>query len=355
MFAVGTERAFSESDDRVAAIVDSLDEAALVLDETETVIHLNQAAAETLAVERDQIVGQPFDDVFDRHSMNCARIRSALKGAKGCARDYWQTEFDLNVDACDRTYVLKSACLRRSNGSSFGSLIVLRDASALLNKSRFRNDTVMAVAQELNTPLTSVSLAVGLLQRTGERQTELIREIVEDVDRLNRLSANFLNAIRDEPRSVAFRRVGFDLWTIFNVVSRKFGNWIERRKIKFAVHAERNIEVLGDPPKLLWVIATLVGNAVRYTPEMGEIALTAEKEDNQIRISVWDSGPGIPPQTLELVFGSPSADSELQNLGIGISLAVAKEIMEAHDGRLFAETLERGSRVTLTLPASRDL
>ncbi len=122
------------------------------------------------------------------------------------------------------------------------------------------------------------------------------------------------------------------------------------------MHAERNLRVSGDPLKLLWVIATLVGNAVRYTPEMGNIALTAEEEDDQIRISVWDSGSEIPPQVLELVFDSPTeANSDLQSLGTGISLAIAKEIIEAHGGRLFAETLESGCKVTLTLPTSRDV
>jgi signal transduction histidine kinase len=211
------------------------------------------------------------------------------------------------------------------------------------------------VAQELNTPLTSVSLAVGLLQRTGERQNELIRDIVEDVDRLNHASADFLKIIRAQNRSIGFPQIRFNLWTIIDVVSRKFGKWIERRKIQFAVHAERNLEVSGDPLKLVWVIAILVGNAVRHTPEMGKVALTAEKEAEQIRICVWDSGPGIPPQTLELVFGTPhQTNADIQSLGTGVGLAIAKEIVEAHGGRLFAEKLEGGGRVTLTIPLSKD-
>lgn len=122
------------------------------------------------------------------------------------------------------------------------------------------------------------------------------------------------------------------------------------------MHAERNLGVSGDPLKLLWVIATLVGNAVRHTPEMGAVALTAEKEDEQIRISVWDSGPGIPAQTLELVFGTlREVRGDLQSLGIGVGLAIAREIVEAHGGRLFAEKLEGGGRVTLTVPLSEDV
>jgi signal transduction histidine kinase len=353
---VGTEGAFGDGDDLVAAIVDSLDEAAFVLDEAETVIHLNQAAAEILAVERDQIVGQPFsDDLYHRYN-SCARVRLALKESGSFPAGRRQIELFLNVKGCDRPYILKSACLRRSDGSSCGTLVVLREASELLRKTESKGDTVLAVAQELNTPLTSVSLAVGLLQRTGERQNELIREIVEDVDRLNHASADFLNIVRARNRPIGFRQTRFDLWTIIDVVSRKCGKWIECRQIHFAVHAERNIEVLGDPLKLVWVIATLVGNAVRHTPEMGKVALTAEKGDEQVRICVWDSGPGIPLQTLEMVFGTMrQANTDIQSLGIGVGLNIAKEIVEAHGGRLFAEKLEGGGRVTLTVPVSEDV
>ncbi len=81
--------------------------------------------------------------------------------------------------------------------------------------------------------------------------------------------------------------------------------------------------------------------------------MIAEKEDGQIRISVWDSGPGIPPETLELVFGTlHQVNADSQSLGTGVRLTIAKEIVEAHGGRLFAEKLESGGRVTLTLPLS---
>jgi len=260
------------------------------------------------------------------------------------------------VQGRDHTYLLKQSSLRNSDGNSLGILVVLRDIAELREKSRPRDNAVVVLAQELNTPLTSLSLAVGLLQRSGDRQSELIREIVEDVNRLNHASADFLNVMREQPRSISLRSIKLNLTTVINAVAGKFESRIERRQIQFAVHAESILEVSGDPLKLSWVIATLVDNALRYTPEMGKIDLTAKNEEEQIRVSVWDSGPGIPLQTRELVFGNPhQAGGALQSLGTGISLAIAKEIIEAHGGRLFAEKLEDGCRVTLTLPLSQDI
>jgi PAS domain S-box-containing protein len=352
---MGKETAFSDSDGRVAAIVDSLDEPALVLDETDAVIHLNQAAAEILAIGRDQLIGRPLSHL-DRHCDSCKRIRAALERARSLAPREQQIELDLTVQGRDRSYVLSPAPLRMRDGTSLGTLVLLHDVSTLEDKGRVHDSGIVDAAQRLNTPLTSLSLAVGLLQRERDRQNELIRELAEDVDRLNHASADFLDVIREPPCSIALRSVRFDLRTVFIAVSRKFEDRIEHKKIEFAIRAEGNLKVAGDPLKLAWVIATLVGNALRHSPAKGKIDLTAEKEDDLIRITVWDSGPGIPAKTRELIFGSAPKDGDaLQCLETGFSLSIAREIVEAHGGRLFAERLEESGSVTLTLPLSQEM
>ena len=347
-----TETAVNEKSDRAAAIIDSLDEPALLIDDGDSVIHLNQEAAEVLAVDRDQIIGKTLTDDANYRGVNCARVLAALERAKSNPAN--EHQIDLTVKGRDRTYFLKRALLRTSDDRSLGILVVLHEVSRLREKSRALDNTIVAAAQELNTPLTSLALAVGLLQREREKHNELIREITEDVDRLNHASADFLNTMREQPLLITLPSAEFDLKTVFVVVSRKFEDRIERKKIEFAIHAEGNLQVTGDPLKLSWVIATLVGNALRHTPETGKVDLIAEKEDSLISITVRDSGPGIPPETLDLVFGTPyPATADLLSVGTGISLAIAKEIVEAHGGRIYAETLESGGRVTLILPISR--
>jgi two-component system, NtrC family, sensor histidine kinase KinB len=352
---MGIETAFSYSDDRVAAIIDSLDQPAFVLDETDTVIHLNAAAAEVVNLGRDRLIGCPFDELA-RHCDSCARIRAALKHAGTSSPDELQMELVLAAQGHERNYVLKAAPLRMRDGTSFGILLLLRDASRLDDKSRAQDNGIVSAAQRLNTPLTSLSLAVGLLEREKEKQNELIREITEDVDRLNHASADFLNVMREQPGSIALRSVGVDLRSVFATVSRKFEDRIEHKKIEFAIHAEGNLKVSGDPLKLSWVIATLVGNALRHTPEAGRVDLTAEKEDDLIRITVWDGGPGIRPETRELVFESALENgNDLRLLETGFSLCIAREIVQAHGGRLFAEKLADGGSVTLTLPLAQEV
>ena len=350
---MGTDTAARESDDRAAAIIDSLDEPAFVLDEAGTLIHLNRAAADILAIDRDRIIGQQFSEDIENHSSTCSLVRAALERARSFPLGEQQVELSLTVQGNDHSYLLKATPLRERSGSSLGTLVVLSDVSLRRERSRTHDTAVAAAAQQLNTPLTSLSLAAGLLQRGREEQNELIRGIIEDVDRLNHASAGFLNVVREQPGSIPLHCIDFDLGTILGFICRKFEDRIERRKIQFAVHAEESLRVSGDSLKLCWAMATLVGNALRHTPEMGRIDLRAGKEDRQIRVSVWNSGPGIPPRTRELIFGNAiSAAEVLQDPRAGVSLAIAREIVEAHGGRIFAETFEEGSRVALMLPLS---
>ncbi len=351
---MATERILADGDDRVAAIIDSLDEPAFVLDETEIVIHLNQAAAKILAIDRDRIIGHQFSDDIENHSHSCTLVRAALESAIRFQDGYQQVEFSLTVQGRDQKYLLRAAPLCDRAGRPLGTLVVLNEVSLRREKSWAHDTAVAAAAQQLNTPLTSLSLAAGLLQRAREEQNELTREIIEDVDRLNHASADFLNVLCERPGSIALQIVDFDLRTAFDFVCRKFEDRIERRKIQFAVHTERILEVSGDPLKLSWVVATLVGNALRHTPQMGTMDLTAKREDRQVRVSVSDSGPEIPPLIRESIFGSTiRADAVLRN-GAGVSLAIAREIVEAHGGRLFAETLEDGSSIAFTLPLAEE-
>jgi two-component system, NtrC family, sensor histidine kinase KinB len=348
---MGNENASSLGNDRTAAILDNLDEAALLLDAADSLTHLNPRAAEVLGVDRERIVGLPLSAI-NSHCLNCARICLALEQARTSGLPQPKVQLGLTANGRDQSYVLKAASIR-ANDIFSGTLVLLHDISPLSEASPAQGTGIAAVAEYLNTPLTSLSLAVGLLQREGEKQNDLVRQILGDIDRLNHSSADFLNRMREQPRSMSVRNVRFDLTDAFHVIFRKLAGRIDRKKIAFAIHAEKNLCVGGDPLKLSWVIATLAGNAVSHTPEGGKVDLTAEKEDSFVRVCVWDSGPGIPAQTREAIFDG--LDDETQSPGAGFSLIMAKEVVEAHGGRLFAEKFEDGARVTFTVPLAQEV
>jgi nitrogen-specific signal transduction histidine kinase len=121
---VGSGTAFSDSDDRVAAVIDSLDEPALLLDDGDSVIHLNQEAAEALAVDRGQIIGKTLADDGEYRGASCARVLAALERAKTFPAD--EHQIDLNVRGRECIYFLKRPGhydRRGSSGAQYASYV----------------------------------------------------------------------------------------------------------------------------------------------------------------------------------------------------------------------------------------
>ena len=125
-----------------------------------------------------------------------------------------------------------------------------------------------------------------------------------------------------------------------------------QKEIRLKSRSDPALECYGDRTKLSWVLSTLVGNAVNYTPEGGEIAVCALRETNRLRLRVSDSGSGIPPDLADVVFerGLEGKAESPEPGSIGLGLMLAKEIVEAHGGRIFAEGSRHGNVFTIDLP-----
>ncbi len=121
--------------------------------------------------------------------------------------------------------------------------------------------------------------------------------------------------------------------------------------------ADRPIPIWGDPIKLPWVVTNLVGNALRYTPERGRIAVELSRRDGTARIVVSDTGPGIARELLGRIF-EPYAqfpDNPARAGSAGLGLYIAKEIVEAHEGRIFVESEPgHGSRFIVDIPLRKE-
>jgi signal transduction histidine kinase len=124
--------------------------------------------------------------------------------------------------------------------------------------------------------------------------------------------------------------------------------------IELAV-AETETIVWGEKDKLLRLLSNLVGNAIKFTPAGGKISLAAEEKDGKVRVSVKDTGPGIPKDKLDAVFERyHQVDGEHKAGGSGLGLAICKMFAEAHGGRIWVESEEgKGSEFILVLPSSK--
>ena len=345
---------------RTAAIIESLEVGVILLDLDGIVTHINELAAIILGTDRGEVLGFPFDALEIGHP-HYLRIRSALRRASSYPAGEQQVEVSLHVRGREHNYLLKPAPLRLSDGRSFGTIVTLQDITSLRDRDRARTNLVATLSHELKTPLTSVSLAVELLQRNigppDRRYQELIDTVVEDLARIRELSDSLLNLARGETASIAVRNVRFDFARLVTSVTRKFAIQTEQKNVRLGVKAEPELESHGDPIKLSWVLSNLVANALRYTPDGGSIEVCAKRAGPRLRLSVSDTGPGIPSEIREVMFErfAQWAPNGFESGSAGLGLAIAKEIVEAHGGRIFVESSEAGSTFTVDLPRSRSI
>src|SRR5271157_1693522 len=257
---------------RTAAILENLDVAAILIDLDDTVTHLNEQAALILGIDRHKILGRSFFDLESNNS-HYVNVRAALQRALGYPRGEQQTEVSLHVRGRDHAYLLKPAPLRLDDDTPFGTMITLHDVTYLRDKESARTNLIATLSNELKTPLTSLSLAIELLQRktSDPKQHEIIETVVEDLARIRDLSDGLLNVTRNETTSIAVRNVTFDFARLVTSVAKKFSLQAAQKEVALHVHAGTGLESYGDPVKLSWVLSTLIGNALRYTPEGGSV------------------------------------------------------------------------------------
>jgi two-component system, NtrC family, sensor histidine kinase KinB len=345
-----------DEDDRTAAILKSLDVATILIDIDAVVTHLNEQAALILGIDREESLGRSFFGLEDNNS-HYVSVRDALRRALAYPEGEQQAEVSLHVRGRDHTYLLKPAPLRLDDGTPFGTMVTLHDLTYLRDKERARTNLIATLSNELKTPLTSLSLAIELLQREtpDPKQHEIIDTAVEDLARIRDLSDSLLNVTRAETTSIAVRNVTFDFARLVTSVTRKFSLQAAQKEVALRIHVGTGLECYGDPMKLSWVLSTLVGNALRSTPEGGSVEVSADRSGQALRLFVSDSGPGIPLEINDLVFEQHSQWTRdgFEGSPAALGFAIAKEIVESHRGRIFLDSSAQGSTFVVQLPHSR--
>jgi two-component system, NtrC family, sensor histidine kinase KinB len=345
-----------EEDKRTAAILKCLDIAVILINPDAVVTNLNEQAALILGIDRAEILGRSFFGL-DEDNSHYVNVRAALRGALAYPGSEQQAEVSLHVRGRDHAYLLKPAPLRLEDGTAFGTMITLHDMTYLRDKERARTNLIATLSNELRTPLTSLSLAIELLQRkTAEpKQLEIIDTVVEDLARIRDLSDSLLNVTRDETTSIAVRNVTFDFARLVTSVTKNFSLQAAQKEVALRVHVGTELESYGDPMKLSWVLSTLIGNALRYTPEGGSVEVSAARSGEVLRLSVSDTGPGLPLEISDLVFEHHSQWTRdgFEGGPAALALAIAKEIVESHRGRIFLDSSAQGSTFVVQLPHSR--
>lgn len=198
-------------------------------------------------------------------------------------------------------------------------------------------------SHELKTPLSILrgEVEIGLRRlRSPEEYRDILRSCLEEIGRMSRIVEDLLTLARVDSGDLGIRREKVDLGEVAEEVWRAFYREAVGRGLRFSLEATR-VKVIGDRERLRQMIANLVDNAVKYTPEGGWVELTVGSEDGLATVTVRDTGEGIPPEHQEKVFERfyrvDKARSREKG-GTGLGLSICKGIAEAHGGKITLES-----------------
>ncbi|MFC4078131.1 ATP-binding protein [Salinithrix halophila] len=241
-----------------------------------------------------------------------------------------------------------------------GAVAVLRDVTEERRLDKLRKDFVANVSHELRTPLSmlqgySEALLDGVAQSPDE-QREIVSVINDESLRMGRLVRELLDLARMEAGHMRLEKAKVDVPGLGRRVLRKFQSIAREQRITLTGKIPDSMaEAWWDEDKIEQVLINLADNAIRHTPENGEVTITLGQAGDKAHLMVEDTGSGIPEEDLPFIFErfykADKARTRAQSGGTGLGLAIVKHIVEAHDGTVTAKsTLGQGTRFVVQLP-----
>ena len=219
------------------------------------------------------------------------------------------------------------------------------------------------VSHELRTPLTAIKGSMeGLMDGVLPANEETFQQIHAEADRLNRLVDDLQELSRVEARAYPLEIRPLDVFSLVQMVTKRLAPQADSKRISLNSGLPANLPtVLADEDRAIQVLTNLIGNALQYTPEGGKVAISARRLNGEVQISVQDTGLGIPPEHLTHIFDrfyrvdASRSRSRRVGGGSGIGLTIARALVEAHGGRIWAESAGegQGSTFTFTLPIAK--
>jgi signal transduction histidine kinase len=228
--------------------------------------------------------------------------------------------------------------------------------------NRHKDELVSIVSHELRTPLNAILGWTSMLQQgTLDQQStqRALQSINDNASRQLRLVEDLLDFSRLQSGRMSLELKHLDLRAVLRDVVESVVPVAASGNVQLDIAPVPEVHLTGDSRRLEQVFLNLLGNALKFTPEGGRVAVTVETADGEVRIQISDTGPGIDPEFLPHIFEAyrqAGAAASSHYGGAGLGLSIAKELVEAHQGRITAESPGpgRGATFVVTLPATPD-
>ncbi len=326
---------------RLETVFNSINDGVMILDEDNVVMLINPAMCRTFGLNEQDSIGKPVLDVLTHPDLieliKQPQVQNMLR--------YHEVGFpDGRVGSAHLTPIYE-----------VGYALTLQDITDLKEIDRVRSEFIHTVSHDLRSPLTSVIGYTELVERAGslnDNQREFLKRIQESVQHITSL-INDLLELGSIEAGLDTRREFVHLDGILNYTLEMLQGQVKAKHINLKTEIASALPALrANPVRLRQVLDNVVGNAIKYSHDRGEVTVAMRAEDDQVIVQVTDNGPGIPAKDQAHIFDKFYRGSNISSkAGSGLGLAIVKSIVEAHQGRMWVEsTVGKGSTFFVILP-----
>ena len=319
---------------RLQAVLDSIDDGLLMIDQQGRLEHLNPVAQRQLGSDESRL-GQPLGEALQRPELD-QQLLTVLRGG-----NLERLPEDLSVDIEGETRLLTYSLtpVSQPKGPILGAVMVLHDVTEQRAFERVRSEFVLRASHELRTPVTGMHMAFGLFLERAKfdplsRETDLLNTVNEEMQRLMQLINDLLNFSRYQNGMQKLTLAPCNVQQMLEDARARFAERAQSRNIELLVELQQPLPVLNaDQVQLERVLDNLLDNALRHTASGGQIRLQARRHGERVIISVEDNGEGIAYSQQGRIF-EPFVQVGRKKGGAGLGLALCKEIVQLHGGRI---------------------
>lgn len=344
-----------EEKNKSIAIVKSISNPIIVLDNNYKIVLCNDACRMYLDVDEKDVINKHFlmaikdGDLFDfiTHASNMKEQNSSVQNTYSMVSS---NNYNFNVLVTQ---------IKDIHDAQAGVVVVFQNVTELKQVENMKSDFISTVSHEFKTPLTSIMFGTSLLLDknlgiSNERQMKILGTIKSDSDRLLSLVNDLLRFSKIEYDKSIFKMKPCSMRDVILNSVKEFYNMAESKGVTLEYDIDKDLpQVNGDFEKLTWAVNNLISNALKCTDRGDQVFITAYAKENDICVEVRDTGIGIPGEYQNRIFDKfiqiRGQDSERRGTGLG--LAITKQIIEAHFGSIHCKSsLGQGSTFTFTLP-----
>lgn len=336
---------------KLSSVLAYMTDGVIATDRRGKVILINTPAEKMLRVKHESANGRSIIDVLDI-------------GDTYQFEDLMEVDGSLKMDrsTLDKPYVLRAnfSVIQRETGFNNGVIAVLHDITDQEKVDQERRDFVSNVSHELRTPLTSMHSYLEALSDGAWEDKEIAPRFLEvtqnETERMIRLVNDLLKLSRMDGGREQLEKSFVNFTDFFNHIIDRF-EMMKKETIMFKRHIPREPVIIEiDEDKVMQVLDNIISNANKYSPDGGRISFYLKKFEDEIEVSIADEGLGVPDEDLANVFDRFFRVDKARSRemgGTGLGLAIAREVIEAHGGRIWAERNKtKGTIIKFTLPYS---